>query len=109
MTRLPPDFPGQAITPQLDPDEKVIWCARLRQGLFLRAADVINIVLSVLGTGLAIMLVDQARTQNRLGFFVTVIALSALYWLIGRFFLGAWQRSKTYYVATDRQVIVASA
>jgi hypothetical protein len=72
--------PDEALRDLLDDGEKLLWTGRPRQGFFLRAADGFAIPFSMIG----------------------------VYMMVGRFFVDAWQRARTWYGLTSQRVLILS-
>jgi hypothetical protein len=97
---------------QLSRDEVLVWSGEPKRGLLLKPSDLYTVPASLLGAcfiGLWIFL--SSRSKEFSSFFVLVgsfAVLQAAYWLVGRFFVDAWQRSKTRYGVTKERVIIIS-
>jgi hypothetical protein len=96
---------------QLSGDEVLLWSGEPRHGVFFRPSDLYTVPASLLGAcfiGLWLFLVTRSSGEFSSFFllFGSLGILQAAYWLIGRFFVDAWQRSKTYYGVTNERVII---
>ena len=96
---------------QISSGESLLWSGQPRQGLFFRPSDVYLIPSSLLTLAFALFWNFGAWNSNSPPFFHVVGALAlvyAVYWLVGRFFVDAWQRSKMFYGVTNERVIIVS-
>ena len=102
---------------QLAPGERVLWHGRPPQGLLLRRVDAWLIPLSCLWGGGAIFTVwqmlnnlRQMGDQTEMRFFVVwglLFVLFGLYLMLGRFWVDAYLRARTYYVLTHERLLLA--
>lgn len=104
--------PSPEIEAALDRGERIIWSGRPRQGVMLRGADAFAIPFALLWTSIPTfgVLSSLARPQaNSFAFFPALpFVLIGLYLLIGRFFVDAAQRSKTFYALTNERILIVS-
>lgn len=101
----------QALRPELEAKEHLLWAGRPARGLRLRASDWYMIPTSVLWAGLIITWgVDDfvAGGPLFLGVFYLFFIGTGLYMLVGRFVLDMWARSTTYYGVTDHRIIICA-
>ncbi|SRR5205823_3594326 len=101
----------QVARSQLARDEKLLWSGQPRGGLRLRPADALLIPFSLMWGGFAIFWETSVLKQGAPGFFAVwgiPFVVVGVYLILGRFFVDAWQRSRTYYALTDQRAIIIS-
>ncbi len=105
------DDTSQIIRTELALNERLLWSGRPRPGIMLRAADIFYIPFSLLWGGLAIFW-EASVVIGKAPFFFALwgipFVLFGLYLIFGRFLVGVWQRSKTYYGLSDERAIIVS-
>jgi hypothetical protein len=96
---------------ELEAGERLLWSGQPAQGIRLRKADALAIPFSLLWTGLFIFW-ETSVIRSGAPLFVRLWGIPFLlvgaYLVAGRFFVDAWQRTRTVYAVTDRRVIVVS-
>lgn len=103
---------SEEIRRELSLGEQVRWWGRPRQGLVLRATDAFVIPFSLLWCGFAVFWeLSVMRAPNAPAFFVLwgipFVAIG-IYFVIGRFFVEAKQRSRTFYAVTNERILIVS-
>ena len=100
-----------AIAPHLDGGESLLWSGRPRQGLLIRRSDAFLIPFSLMWGGFAIFW-EAAVIYAEGGWFMTLwgipFVLVGIYLMVGRFFVDAKRRSRTFYGFTRERAIVVS-
>lgn len=99
----------QALECELGPDERALWWGRATRGIVFHPSDAFAIPFCIVWTSLpALMQVAAIRSGNG---GISVISLPFLlvgsYLLVGRFIVDACRRARTFYVLTDRRVVIA--
>jgi hypothetical protein len=96
---------------QLVPGEWLLWSGQPSQGFLLRAADAYLIPFSLLWAGFAVFWEVRVFSTDLSFIFMlwgVPFILVGLYITVGRFFIDARQRSKTYYGVTNERLIIVS-
>jgi hypothetical protein len=101
----------QILTPELARSETLLWSGRPRQGLLLRRNDLFLIPFSLMWGGFAMYweyMVLKLHGPMMFEFWGIPFVCVGLYLIVGRFFVDAMQRSKTYYGLTNERAIIVS-
>jgi len=105
-----PDFAAQeAIRGQLGPGEHLLWAGSPSPGVTLQLADALLIPFSLLWGGFAVfweyeVIATGAPLVMRL--FGLPFVLVGLYLIVGRFFVDAWRRGRTFYGLTNQRALI---
>lgn len=96
------------VAPLLSPREELIWIGQPWQGIRFYQEDWFMIPVSVSIGGIFIFMGVIAMTAPTVSVNLTglIFVLPALYFIVGRFFMDAYLRSKTYYALTNRRVLI---
>jgi hypothetical protein len=106
-----PEDADTAIRQDLRPDERLLWSGQPPQGVRLQAADAFLIPLSILWSGFAIFWEILVIVLGAPLFFTGLgvpFVILGLYLVVGRFWVDARQRARTFYALTDRRVVIIS-
>jgi len=96
---------------ELDTGERLLWSGMPKQGLQLRATDWFVVPFSLFWGGFAILwetLVLVSGASPLMALFGVPFVFVGLYLIVGRFFVDARLRARTYYGVTDRRVLIVS-
>jgi len=99
------------IKQELAPEERLLWSGHPRRGLALRSSDLMMIPFSLIWASFAIFwetMVIRGKAPLVMKLWGIPFVLIGLYMVIGRFFVDAWQRSRTTYGLTNERVIIIS-
>jgi len=102
---------GSAIRENLRRDERLLWSGQPPQGPRLCAADAFLIPFSILWGGFAVfweVLVIASPAPWFFAIWGIPFVLVGLYLIVGRFWIDAVQRARTYYALTDARVLILS-
>src|SRR5215510_383992 len=103
--------PNEAVRKELSSNEKLVWSGSPIQGIRLRAQDALLIPFSLLwGAGAIFWETSVLRGGAPLFFALWGIpfVLIAAYITVGRFFVAARQRARTYYAVTNQRALIIS-
>src|SRR6185437_10903759 len=100
--------PQNEIAQALDSGESLIWSGAPRKGLVLRSSDAYMIPFSLLWGGFAIFWEVGALRTNGPNAVLNPFVLAGLYLIVGRFFVDAGIRAKTFYGLTNHRAIIIS-
>jgi hypothetical protein len=104
--------PPPEITATLDRGERVLWSGQPRLGLMLRGMDAFAIPFAAVWTSIPLFgAVMTLRTPRGDAFAVLpalLFVVIGLYLLIGRFFVDAAQRRRTFYALTNERILIVS-
>jgi hypothetical protein len=101
--------PQQVISAELSSKEKLLWSGQPPSGFRLRAADAAMIPFSIMWGGFAILWECMVffKTPSRLfALWGIPFVLVGLYLMIGRFFIDAYLRARTYYGITSNRILI---
>lgn len=102
---------AQTLDRELGRSEKLLWSGIPRQGMLLRPADAFLIPFSLLWTGFAVFWEHGVLSSRAPPFMILwgmAFVLLGVYFVIGRFFLDSYQRTRTCYAVTDERIIIVS-
>jgi hypothetical protein len=92
---------------ELSPHESILWTGQPDATRWFTAVDWLLIPFGLIWLGFAIlwevMMLEESRLLGLVGI---PLFLIALYFLVGRFFVKAWQKKRTFYAITNRRVLI---
>ena len=105
-SNVPPE-----IQKHLEPMERILWSGQPKQGIIFRGSDALLFPFSLLWGGFAFFWEYSALTKGAPLFFalfgIPFVVIGA-YLIVGRFYVEAKQREKTYYGVTSERVLIVS-
>ncbi len=100
---------SEPINRELSPGERLLWSGQPRSGPRLTPGDIALVPFSLLWAGFAVFWESMVLKQGPPGFMALwgiPFILMGVYMVIGRFFVDAYRRGRTYYGLTNRRVII---
>lgn len=99
------------VTSELQSGERLLWIGRPRGGLRLVAADALMVPFSLLWGGF-VFFWEYSVIKEGAPLFMMLwgvpFVLVGIYLIVGRFFVDAYRRSRTYYGLTDQRILIIS-
>ena len=93
-------------------DEKLLWSGQPRGGIRFRSADIFLVPFSLMWGGFAFFweynVVRFGTAAVSFALFGLPFVAMGLHLIVGRFFVDAWQRSRTQYFLTDQRALIVS-
>ncbi len=99
-----------ALTPYLHPGERLLWAGRPKQGLLLRGEDAWLIPFTLVWSLFAFSFLSATPLSTPFPFnlILPLFSIVGFYFLIGRFLVDMWLRSRTYYGLTDQRAVIVT-
>ncbi len=105
------ELPEREISRELGPSEQLLWAGFPRQGVVLRAPDVLLVPFSIFIGGFVTFwfarVIEMGAPLLFMAFGVLFVLFS-LYLIVGRFWVEARKRAATAYGVTSERVIIVS-
>jgi hypothetical protein len=101
----------QDLSRRLDSGERLLWFGMPRQGVRFAAADFFLVPFSLAWCGFFVFWETMAiasRAPWPMALFGAPFLAVGLYFVVGRFFVDARVRARTYYGLTDRRVVIVA-
>jgi hypothetical protein len=103
------DLPDAVLLAELGPSERLLWFGKPRGGIRFRGQDLLAIPFSLMWCGFTIFWETGVVMSGAPFFFrlwgIPFVAVG-LYLVLGRFFVDAFVRSKTFYGVTNERVLI---
>jgi hypothetical protein len=103
---------SEDIRRELAAGERIRWSGRPRQGLALRPSDALAIPFSLVLCAGAIFWEYKIIRSNSAPMHFLLLGIAGvaigLYVVVGRFFVEAYQRSKTFYAVTNERILIVT-
>jgi hypothetical protein len=99
--------PPEILPFELDPDERLIWSGAPLTGIVFRAADIIQVPISIL-----ILLIFASQSRNASirgpidGIIWGVLFIAVMYFAVGRFLFDARARGRSAYALTSERMLI---
>ncbi len=101
-----------ALRPALGSGERLLWSGQPRQGVVFRSSEIFMTPFALMWGGFAFFWEWQViQAPKTPAFFVLwgiPFVLIGIYLIVGRFFVEAKQRERTYYGVTNERIIIVS-
>ena len=101
-----------ALRPVLGSGERLLWSGQPRQGVVFRTSEIFMTPFALMWGGFAFFWEwEVIRAPNTPPFFMLwgiPFVLVGIYLIVGRFFVEAKQRERTYYGVTNERIIIVS-
>ena len=105
------DLPDAVLLAELGPSERLLWAGKPRGGICFRGQDLLAVPFSLMWCGFAIFWETGVVKSGAPFFFrlwgIPFVAIG-LYLVLGRFFVDAFVRSKTFYRVTNERVLIVT-
>jgi Bacterial PH domain len=106
------DLPDVLLLAELGRSERLLWTGKPRGGICFRGQDLLAVPFSLMWCGFAIFW-EAGVVMSGAPFFFRLLGIPfvaiGLYLVLGRFFVDAFVRSKTFYGVTNERVLIVTA